>query len=69
MEAFWLSMGAVLMIVVLYMIFTGGFYKNATYLVFPLICLAMWGARRFMRRRMEKHQQWLNENANENKNT
>lgn len=69
MEVFWLSMGAVLTVIVLYMLIADGWDKNVIYLVFPGICFMMYFARRFMRKRMEKHQKWLEENANKNSDT
>lgn len=56
-------MGAVLTVVVIYMIMVDGWDKNGIYLIFPAICFMMWFARRFMRRRMEKHMKWMEENA------
>lgn len=68
MEVFWLSMGAVLTIMVVYMLIADGWDKNSIYLIFPGICFMMFFARRFMRIRMEKHQKWLEENAKNNQN-
>ena len=69
METFWLAMGIVLIITVGYMIISDGWTKNGIYLIFPGISLMMWVARRFMRRRMEKHIKWMEENANKDQNT
>jgi cell division protein FtsW (lipid II flippase) len=69
MEAFWLAMGVVLTVVVIYMMVTGGTDKNLVYFVFPGICFMMFFARRFMRRRMEKHQKWMEENAGKENNS
>ncbi len=69
MEAFWLGLAVVTTIIVVYMIISGGWSKNQVYLIFPGICFMMFFARRFMRRRMEKHQKWLEENAKNNSNS
>lgn len=68
MEVFWLSMGIVLTLIVIYMLASDGWDKNSIYFIFPGICFMMFFARRFMRRRMEKHQKWLEENAQKNSN-
>lgn len=69
METFWLAMSIVLILVVIYMIIVDGWTKNGIYLVFPIISFTMWIARRFMRRRMEKHLKWMEENANKDQNS
>lgn len=63
MELFWLAMGGVTALIVIYLIITEGWSKNQMYLIFPGICFMMFFARRFMRRRMEKHLKWMEENA------
>jgi membrane protein implicated in regulation of membrane protease activity len=54
MEIFWLSLGVVTLIAVLYLNFTQGTEKYAFYFVFPLIAFMAYLGRRFMRKRMEK---------------
>lgn len=66
MEIFWLSLAGITSLIVVYLLFTDGWDKNKFYLVFPAICFAMFFARRFMRRRMEKHLKWMEENAKNN---
>ena len=69
MEFFWLSLSVVTLATVLYMLIMDGWDKNSIYLIFPGISFMMYFARRFMRKRMEKHQKWLEENAQKNAST
>lgn len=54
MEIFWLSLGVVSLVAVLYLNFNQGFDKYAFYFVFPAIALFAFMMRRFMRKRVEK---------------
>lgn len=59
MELFWLSMGIVIIVLVTFMCFKEGFDSWAIYYVFALMSLGTYFMRRFMRKRMEKHQEFL----------
>lgn len=61
MEMFWLAVGVVVIIMVTYMGFTEGFGSWAAYYFFALMALLTYTMRRFMRKRMEKHVRYLEE--------
>ncbi|MDX1651464.1 MAG: hypothetical protein R3277_03155 [Brumimicrobium sp.] len=67
MQKFWLAMTIVIFIAVTIMGISEGFDKWAFYYIFGLLTLALFFIRRFMMRHMEKHQRFLEEQA-ENKN-
>lgn len=54
MEIFWLSLGVVSLVAVIYLNVTQGTEKYAFYFVFPAIALFAFAARRFMRKKIEK---------------
>ncbi|MDX2361963.1 MAG: hypothetical protein QNK23_14225 [Crocinitomicaceae bacterium] len=58
---FWLFVAVALFIVVTYMGFTEGFKKWRFSYVFALIALFAFLTRRWMMKRMEKHNQYLKE--------
>jgi uncharacterized membrane protein YuzA (DUF378 family) len=59
MEFFWLSMGIAITILVTIMCFKENFASWAVYYLFALAALMFFFFRRFMRKRMEKHQAFL----------
>lgn len=63
MEKFWLGMAILIALLVSYKCVTDGFSRWAFYYIFALMALFTWGLRRYMRRRMEKHQAFLDEQA------
>lgn len=66
MELFWLSTGIIIILLVTYMCLKENFSSWAIYYVFALMALGTFFMRRFMRKRMEKHQEYLN-NPNQKK--
>ncbi|WP_343606409.1 hypothetical protein [Fluviicola sp.] len=60
MELFWLSMGILIIIMVTVMCLKESFSSWAVYYIFALMALGTYLMRRFMRKRMEKHQAFLN---------
>ena len=60
MELFWLSMGIIIIILVTIMCLKENFSSWAVYYIFGLMALGTYLMRRFMRKRMEKHQAFLN---------
>jgi hypothetical protein len=67
MEIFWLSMGLLIVLVVTVMGIKDGFKAWYVHYGFSVIAFVYYLIRRYMRKRMEKHQQWLNENKPEKK--
>ncbi|MNU50432.1 hypothetical protein D3C71_393980 [compost metagenome] len=59
MELFWLSVGIIIIIMVTVMCLKESFSSWAVYYVFALMALGTYFMRRFMRKRMEKHQAFL----------
>lgn len=59
MEWFWLSVSILILIVVTVMGIRDGFDRWVFYYAFALMAGLTYLMRRFMRRRMEKHVQWL----------
>jgi ABC-type bacteriocin/lantibiotic exporter with double-glycine peptidase domain len=53
MEAFWLILASVSLIVVVYIIITKGFLQNLQLLIFPILAGLMFAFRRIFRKRME----------------
>lgn len=64
MELFWLSMGIIIIILVTIMCLKENFSSWAIYYVFALMALGTYFMRRFMRKRMERHQAFLNTPGN-----
>lgn len=62
MELFWLSVGTVVLISVTFLGIKEGFSHWAVYYIFGLMALGTFVLRRFMRKRMEKHQEFLKNN-------
>lgn len=60
MELFWLSMGIIIIIMVTIMCLKESFSSWAIYYIFALMALGTYFMRCFMRKRMEKHQAFLN---------
>lgn len=60
MELFWLSTGIIIIILVTVMCLKESFSSWAVYYAFGLMALGTYFMRRFMRKRMEKHQAFLN---------
>lgn len=59
MELFWLSTGVIIIVMVTVMCLKESFSSWAVYYVFALMALGTYFMRRFMRKRMEKHQAFL----------
>ncbi len=59
MELFWLSVGIIIIIMVTVMCLKESFSSWAVYYVFALMALGTYFMRRWMRKRMEKHQAFL----------
>ena len=66
MQYFWLSMTIILLIVITVMAVREGFNKWAFYYIFAGLTLLVYLMRRFMMKRMVKHQEYLKEQANKN---
>jgi SNF family Na+-dependent transporter len=66
MQAFWLSMAVVITIAVTYMGATEGFERWAFNYVFAILAVFVFLIRRYMMKRMKRHQEFL-ENQAKNK--
>lgn len=66
MELFWLSTGIIILLLVTFMCLKENFSSWAIYYVFALMAFGTYFMRRFMRKRMEKHQEFL-KNQGQNK--
>ena len=63
MELFWLSLAVVSAGWAAYVLFTQGWEWGKTWLLFPAVCSAMWGYRRFTRGKMA---QWAERDRQRN---
>ena len=54
MELFWLLLGIVSLIAVLYLVVTQGFSEFKLWFLFPVVAFAMYFFRRFMSRKMKE---------------
>lgn len=63
MERFWLVVSIVVFLLVSYKCFDEGFDRWAFYYLFVLLALFTWIVRRYMRKRMEKHNEYLDSQA------
>lgn len=61
MQKFWLAFGLVTIIAVTILGFKDGFERWSSYYIFGIFALLLYFLRRFMMKRMDKHQQFLNE--------
>jgi hypothetical protein len=61
MEKFWLFAGIAMLIFITVLGFKEGFDRWYPYYVFPLLAFFAWIMRRVMRRRMQKHLEFLEE--------
>ena len=52
MEVFWLVLGALTAAWAVYVLAMQGWANGRQWLLFPAVCFAMWGYRRYMRGRM-----------------
>jgi len=59
MQLFWLATGIVTIIGVTYLGYTEGFDRWASYYVFGVFAILLYLIRRFMMKRMVKHQEYL----------
>lgn len=66
MQFFWLAVGLITIIVVTYFGFTEGFERWKGYYIFGIFAILLFFVRRYMMKRMVKHQQFLDE-QNRNK--
>lgn len=64
MEKFWLFAGIAMVLVITVLGFKEGFDRWYPYYVFPALAFFAWLMRRFMRKRMEKHIKFLEEQKN-----
>lgn len=62
MQIFWLSLGIVIFISVTYLCLTEGFERWGSNYLFAGLALFMFLMRRYMMKRMKKHQEFLNKN-------
>jgi len=60
---FWLLVGTIMLVMITYLAITEGFKRWAGYYVFVVLAFGMYFMRRWMMRRMEKHQKFLNDEA------
>ena len=60
MELFWLVIGIIIIIMVTVMCLKESFSSWAVYYAFAFMALGTYFLRRYMRKRMEKHQAYLN---------
>lgn len=65
MELFWLSTGIIIVLLVTIMCFKEGFSNWSIYYLFAFMALGTYFMRRFMRRRMEKHEAFLKNQKNQ----
>lgn len=56
MEMFWLALGVVILCISSYMLYISDFHDFYMYAIITALPFAMFFARRFMRKRMEKHE-------------
>lgn len=68
MERFWLIVSIVVFLLVTYKCIEEGFDRWAFYYLFVLLALFTWFMRRYMRRRMEKHNAFLSNQQKEKNN-
>ncbi|RYM32363.1 hypothetical protein ERX46_13860 [Brumimicrobium glaciale] len=61
MQMFWLVVGVVTIIAVTFLGFRDGFERWSSYYIFGFFAILLYFVRRYMMKRMEKHQQFLNE--------
>ena len=59
MEKFWLSIAVLVFVLVSYLCLTVSFERWGIYYIFVVLALFTWLMRRFMRKRMEKHNEYL----------
>ncbi|WP_343785332.1 hypothetical protein [Wandonia haliotis] len=64
MEKFWLLIGIAMLLFITVLGFKEGFDRWAPYYVFPGIAFFAWIIRSFMRKRMEKHIEFLEQQKN-----
>lgn len=62
MEFFWLALAILTALGAVYILATQGWAEGSTWLLFPAVCLAMWGYRRFLRKRVA---QWAEREGQE----
>lgn len=67
MQAFWLAIGCILLIVITYLVITEGFNKWGGYYIMAVMCFLVYLVRRWMMKRMKKHQVWMQEQQENNK--
>lgn len=58
MEFFWLAMGLLTAAWAGYVLAARGWEAGRSWLLFPAVCTAMWGYRRFTRHKMAQWAQW-----------
>jgi membrane protein implicated in regulation of membrane protease activity len=63
MQVFWLSLAIVIVAANTYMVFTEGWNKWGMNYIFAVLALFIFLIRRIMMKRMQKHQQFLEEQS------
>jgi uncharacterized membrane protein len=66
MQFFWLAMGVVLTVVITFLGFKEGFGKWVGYYLMAGLCFLMYFVKRWMMKRMEKHNAWIQEQKENN---
>ena len=64
MQLFWLATGIVTIIAVTYLGYTEGFERWASYYIFGVFAILLYLIRRFMMKRMVKHEEFLRNQEN-----
>lgn len=67
MQVFWLTLGILITVLVTYKSFTEGFNRWGFYYIFALLALFVFFIRRFMMKRMVRHQKEMEEKKNQSK--
>ena len=62
MELFWLTLAVITAAGAVYVLYLRGWEQGKVWLLFPAVCAAMFGYRRFMRGRMAR---WAQQHAEE----
>lgn len=67
MQGFWLVFSIIVTVYISYKCLSDGFSKWASYYFIPAMALAIWAVRRWMMKRMEKHQEFLRQQQENSK--
>lgn len=55
MTNFWLAMAVGSLLIAIYVIFQNGWQEGSMYLIFPVLAGMMYGIRKFMLKRLDRH--------------